>query len=353
MTMSDEIEYAEYEEGTAVQRHLTGPQKAAIFLLQMGKDRSAKVLQSMREPEVEELMTEIARLEGVDANTVDEVLDEFRDLAAARRYFTQGGMSFAAEVLEASMGTGKARDVMDRLASSLVELPFEFLRRADPRQILTFLQDEHPQTIALVIAHMHADHAAMVLGGLNEALQADVAHRVATMDRTSPEVIAQVEQVLERRISSVIQSSDFAVAGGVQDLVDILNRSDRGTERLILEGLEAKDAELAEEVRSRMFVFEDITTLDDRSVQMVLRELDAKQLAVALKGVRDDVRNKIMRNMSTRASTNLAEEIDLLGPVRLKSVEEAQGDIVRVIRALEDSGQIVIQRGGGGDEYIV
>jgi flagellar motor switch protein FliG len=354
MTMSDQVEYAEYEteEAAVPARRLSGPQKAAVFLLQMGKERSAKILQSMREPEVEELMTEIARLEGVDANVVDEVLDEFRDLAAARRYFTQGGMSFAAEVLEASMG-GKARDVLDRLASSLVELPFEFLRRADPRQILSFIQDEHPQTIALVIAHMHADHAALVLGGLSESLQADVAHRVATMDRTSPEVVAQVEQVLERRISSVIQSSDFAVAGGVQDLVDILNRSDRGTERLILEGLEAKDAELAEEVRSRMFVFEDITTLDDRSVQMVLRELDAKQLAVALKGVRDDVRNKIMRNMSSRASTNLSEEIDLLGPVRLKSVEEAQGDIVRVIRALEDSGQIVIQRGGGGDEYVV
>jgi flagellar motor switch protein FliG len=350
MTMAEE-EYEVDEAGPS--RQLSGPQKAAIFLLQMGKDRSAKVLQAMRDPEVEELMTEIARLEGVDANTVDDVLDEFRDLAAARRYFTQGGMSFAAEVLEASMGSGRARDVMDRLASSLVELPFEFLRRADPRQILGFLQDEHPQTIALVLAHMHADHAAMVLGGLPEGLQSDVAHRLATMDRTSPEVIAQVESVLERRLSTVLQSSDFSAAGGVQDLVDILNRSDRATERLILESLETKDAELAEEVRSRMFVFEDITTLDDRSVQMVLRELDAKQLAVALKGVRDDVRAKIMRNMSTRASTNLADEIDLLGPVRLKSVEEAQGDIVRVIRALEESGQIVITRGTGGDEYVV
>jgi flagellar motor switch protein FliG len=350
--MTDEVEDVGYEDdGTG--RRLTGPQKAAIFLVQMGKDRAGKILQGMREPEVEELMTEIARLEGVDANTVDEVLDDFRDLAAARRFFTQGGMGFAAEILESSMGSGKARDLIDRLASSLVELPFEFLRRADPRQILSFLQDEHPQTIALVMAHMHADQAAMVLGGLPEHLQSDVAVRVATMDRTSPEVIAQVEAVLERRLSSVIQSSDFSAAGGVQPLVDILNRSDRATERLILEGLDTRDAELAEEVRSRMFVFEDITTLDDRSVQMVLREVDAKQLAVALKGVRDDVRAKIMRNMSTRASTNLGEEIDLLGPVRLKSVEEAQGDIVRVIRALEEAGQIVINRGAGGDEYVV
>ena len=351
--MSDEIEGYEDEGWADPLSRLTGPQKAAIFLLQMGKDRTAKVMQAMRDTEVEELMTEIARLEGVDADTSDAVLDEFRDLAAARRYFTQGGMSFAAEVLEASMGGGKARDLMDRLSASLVEMPFEFLRRADPRQILSFLQEEHPQTIALVLAHMHPDHAAMVMGGLSEQLQSDVAMRVATMDRTSPEVISQVEQVLERRLSSVIQSSDMSAAGGVQPLVDILNRSDRATERLILEGLETKDPELAEEVRSRMFVFEDITTLDDRSVQLVLREVDAKQLAVALKGVRDDVRNKIMRNMSTRASTNLAEEIDLLGPVRLKTVEEAQGDIVRVIRALEEAGQIVITRGGGGDEFVL
>jgi flagellar motor switch protein FliG len=347
--MSEELEELE-EEGDL---HLTGAQKAAIFLLQMGKERSAKVLQALKETEVEELLTEIARLEGVDANIADEILDEFRDLAAARRYFTQGGMSFAAEVLEASMGSGKARDVLDRLSASLVELPFEFLRRADPRQILTYLQDEHPQTIALVLAHMHADAAAMVLGGLPEQLQSDVALRVATMDRTSPEVIALVEEVLERRLSSVIQTSDFSAAGGVQPLVEILNRSDRATERLILEGLENRDLELAEEVRSRMFVFEDIVTLDDRSVQMVLRETDAKQLAVALKGVREDVRQKILRNMSTRASTNLTEEIELLGPVRLKNVEEAQGDIVRVIRALEEAGQIVITRGAGNDEFVV
>jgi flagellar motor switch protein FliG len=345
----------EYDESppSAPVRRLTGAQKAAVFLLQMGKDRSAKVLQAMKDTEVEELLTEIARLEGVDASTVDTVLDDFRDLAAARRYFTQGGMSFAAEVLEASMGSGKARDLMDRLSASLVELPFEFLRRADPRQLLSFLQEEHPQTIALVLAYMHPEHAAMILGGLSEQLQSDVAVRVATLDRTAPEVIAMVESVLERRLSSVIQSADLSVAGGVQPLVDILNRSDRATERLILEGLETRNADLAEEVRSRMFVFEDITTLDDRSVQLVLREVDAKQLAVALKGVRDDVRTKILRNMSSRAATNLAEEIELLGAVRLKSVEEAQVDIVRVIRALEESGQIVINRGAGGDEYVL
>lgn len=335
--------------GTAPET-FTGAQKAAVFLLQMGKERSAKVLRTMKEAEVEEIMTEIARLEGVPLDVADEVLEEFRDLAAAHRYVTQGGMPFAKELLESSLGVNKATEILNRLMAGMVDVPFEFLRRADPRQVLTYLQDEHPQTVALVLAHMHADHAAMVLSGLPDDFQADVAHRVATMDQTSPEIIAQVEAVLERKLASLLQAGDFATAGGVQPLVDILNRSDRATERLILEGLEGRDADLAEMVRSLMFVFEDITTLDDRSVQMVLREVDGKELAVALKGVREDVRDKITKNMSERAATILLEEIDVLGPVRIKTVEEAQGNIVRVIRSLEESGQIILSR--GGDEFI-
>lgn len=329
---------------------LTGPQKAAVLLLQMGKDRSATVLRAMKESEVEELMGEIARLQGVNVDVADEVMEEFRELAVARRYVTQGGINFAQEVLEASMGAGKAREILERLQAGMVDVPFEFLRRADPRQVLTYLQDEHPQTIALVLAHMHADHAAMVLSGLSEELQADVAHRVATMDQTSPEIIARVESVLERKLSSLLQAGDFAAAGGVKPLVDILNRSDRTTERLILEGLEGRDVELAETVRSLMFVFEDITTLDDRSVQLLLREIDGKELAVALKGVRDDVREKITKNMSERAATILLEEISMLGPVRLKTVEEAQANVVRAVRSLEEAGQIILSR--GGDEFI-
>jgi flagellar motor switch protein FliG len=329
---------------------ITGAQKAAVLLLQIGKERSSKVLRAMKESEVEEIMGEIARMEGVGVDVADGVLHEFRDLAAAHRFVTQGGMGFAKELLESSLGASKAKEILDRLTAGMVDVPFEFLRRADPRQILTYLQDEHPQTVALVLAHMHADHAAMVLSGLPDDFQADVAHRVATMDQTSPEVIARVEAVLERKLASLLQAGDFAAAGGVQPLVDILNRSDRTTERLILEGLEGRDPELAEAVRSLMFVFEDITTLDDRSVQLVLREVDANELAVALKGVRDDVREKITNNMSERAATILLEEIEVLGPVRIKTVEEAQANIVRVIRSLEDAGQIVLTR--GGDEFI-
>lgn len=331
---------------------LSGPQKAAILLVQLGSERSALVLKALRESEVEEVLGEIARLQGVENEVVDAVMEEFQELATARRYYGKGGMDFAREVLEASMGPEKAAELLRRMEASLVEMPFEFLRRADARQVLSFLQDEHPQTVALVLAHMRAEQAAVVLSGMPDELQADVAHRVATMENTSPEVIRQVEAILERKLSSVLQSNDFSAAGGLQPLVDIINNSDRATERLILEGLERRDPALAEEVRSQMFMFEDILTLEDRSVQLVLRQVDSKELAIALKGVSQDVRNKIMSNVSERAAATLADEIEMLGPVRLATVEESQAVVISTIRSLEESGQIIISR-GDRDEYVV
>ena len=329
----------------------TGTQKAAILLMQAGKERAAAVLRTLREQEVAEIMAEVARLHHLEINEINEVLNEFSDIYTARAHIAQGGYSTARELLEASFGGSKADEILDNLGVTMVAAPFEFLRRADTRQVLTYLQDEHPQTIALVLAHMHPDAAAMVLSSLPEELQRDVALRIAKMDRTSPEVIEQVEAILERKLSTVIQQTDFAQAGGLQTLVDILNSSDRTTERAILEGLETQDSELADEVRNRMFVFEDIQQLDDRSIQLVLRSVDAKELAVALKGVDQKVRNKVMKNMSERAAANLAEEIQLLGPIKLKTVEEAQAGIVRVIRTLEEAGQIDVSR--GGDELVV
>jgi flagellar motor switch protein FliG len=329
----------------------TGTQKAAILLMQAGKDRASAVLRSMREQEVAEIMAEVARLHQLEVNEIEEVLNEFTEIHTARSHIAQGGYGTARELLEASFGGAKADEILDNLGVTMVSAPFEFLRRADTRQVLTYLQDEHPQTIALVLAHMHPDAAAMVLSSLPEELQRDVALRVAKMDRTSPEVIEQVEAILERKLSTVIQQSDFAQAGGLQTLVDILNSSDRTTERLILEGLEEEDGELADEVRNRMFVFEDVKELDDRSIQLVLRSVDAKELAVALKGVDQKVRDKILKNMSERAAANLSEEIQLLGPIKLKTVEEAQAGIVRVIRTLEEAGQIDMAR--GGDELVV
>jgi flagellar motor switch protein FliG len=337
---------------SSVTTEMTGLRKAAVLLVQMGKEHSAKVLKSLRESEVEALTAEIARLEDVDLETVDSVLSEFQELAAARQYYSQGGMPFAEEVLVATLGPEKAKEVMARLSAALVEMPFEFLRRVDPRLVLSFLQDEHPQTITLVLAHMAAEQAAVVLGGLPEATQADVAHRLAVMDRTSPAIVKQVEAHLERRLSTVLQSSDYSAVGGLKPLVDIINHSDRSTERLILEGLEERDSELADEVRAHMFMFEDIVMLDDRAVQLLLRQVEAKELATALKGVRPDVREKITSNMSERASAALLDEIEVLGPLRVTQVEEAQVKIVRQIRMLEESGQIIISR-GGNDDFIV
>lgn len=331
-------------------RTLSGTQKAAILLLQIGKQRSAKVLRTMRESEVADLMAEIARLRNVDTSVVDEVLREFGIIAGSKMAITSGGLELARSMLEEAVGEDKAGELVERIAAGMIDVPFEFLRKADPRQVLSFLQDEHPQTITLVLAHMPAEHAAMVMSGLAEELQRDVSHRLAVMDRTSPDVIEQVERVLERKLSSVLQPTEMSAVGGVQSLVDILNRSDRATERLILEALERNDPDLADEVRQRMFVFEDITTLDDKAIQLILRQVDSKDLAVALKGVKSEVRQKIMRNLSERAAQNLGEEIELLGPVRLKTVEEAQGSIVRVIRALEESGQLTLVR--SADEFI-
>lgn len=332
------------------QRGLTGPQKAAVFLLNMGKERSAKVLRTMREVEVAEIMSEVARLRSVEGGVVEEVIDEFRLMAETKVQVTAGGIELARSLLEESLGGEKASEILERVTAGMIEMPFEFLRKADPRQVLSFISDEHPQTIALVLAYMTPDHAAMVMSGLPEDAQREVSHRLAVMDRTSPDVVEHVEQVLERKLSSVLQPTELSSVGGVQSLVDILNRSDRATERLILEGLERNDADLADEVRQRMFVFEDIAALDDRSIQLVLRQVDTKELAVALKGVRPEVRLAITRNMSERAAANLTEEIDMLGPVRIKNVEESQGAIVRVVRALEESGQLVLTR--SAEEFV-
>ncbi|MBO3129999.1 flagellar motor switch protein FliG [Dermatophilus congolensis] len=330
---------------------LSGLRKAAILLVQLGKEHSAEILKQLREPEVEALTAEIARLENVDVDTLDGVLEEFQQLAKARKYYVQGGVSFAEEVLVATMGQDKANEVMQRLSASMVEMPFEFLRRVEPKVLLTYLADEHPQTIALVIAYLPADQAAIVLSGLLPETQAEVAHRLAIMDRTSPEIVKQVEAHLERRLSTVVQAADSTTVGGLKPLVDIINQSDRTTERMILDGLEKRDLDLAEEVRAHMFMFEDITGLDDRAIQVVLRKVESKDLAVALKGVREDVREKITRNMSERAALSLADEISILGPVRLKQVEEAQAVVIRQIRMLEEAGEIVVAR-GGGDEFV-
>ncbi|MDT5039816.1 MAG: flagellar motor switch protein FliG [Actinoplanes sp.] len=330
---------------------MTGLRKAAILLVRMGKEYSTRVLAGLSEAEVEELSAEIARLGQLEPDVVGDVIDEFYAMATTK-HAGAGGLQYARELLEASLGVERAALIMDRLQASMHDMPFNFLSHADPRQLLSYVQYEHPQTIALVLAHIPSALASSILGGLPPETQSDVAHRIAVMDRTSPEVIRQVEQALQRKLSTVLQPDELSTVGGLEPLVDIINRSDRTTERLILEALEARNPEIAEEIRRRMFMFEDIVNLDDRSVQLVLRQVEPSDLATALKGVAEAVRDKVTGNLSERGRENLLEEIDLLGPVKVKMVEESQQKIVSVIRSLEDSGQIEIQRGGEADELI-
>ncbi len=328
-----------------------GPRKAAIVLVRLGKERAAAVLEHMSEEEVEAISAEIATLSSVEAGEAKEVISEFGSMLAAREHMLQGGMDLARDMLQRALGDDRAEEAMQRLTAMAIQLPFQFLQRADPAQLRSFIREEHPQVIALVLAHMSAEKASLVLSGLSSELQADVAHRIAVMGRANPDTVRIVEGVLERRLSSVLQPADSSRVGGVGPLVNIINRADRSTERQIVEGLESLDAGLAEEVRSRMFMFEDIVGLSDRDVQQVLRQVDSAELALALKGVPEQVRDKITGNLSERAAENVLEEIEILGPVRLTQVEEAQQSVIRTIRSLEERGEIVIRR-GGDDEFV-
>jgi flagellar motor switch protein FliG len=328
-----------------------GVRKSAILLVQLGQDAAARVFSFLREAEVEAITAEITKLSALGPDEAEAVLNEFRDLATARAHIAQGGPDFARALLEESLGGERAEAILNRLSAAAVQAPLQFLHRADPRQVLSFISEEHPQIIAIVLAHMSSDKATMVLSGLELDRQAEVAHRIAVMDRTSPTIIRQLEMILERKMSSVLQPTETSAVGGVEPLVDIINRADRATERLIIEGLESRDPELAEEVKSRMFMFEDIVGLEDRSVQQLLRQVETVDLAMALKGVGEEVRAKVTGNMSERAATTLLEEVDLLGQVRLRQVEEAQQKIIMTIRTLEESGDIVLRR-GADDEFV-
>lgn len=323
-----------------------GARKAAVLLVQLGKSQAAKVLSLLDEHEVEAITAEIAMLDSVSVAESEAVATEFRDLMVAREHMARGGLGFAQALLEQSLGPERAAEIIERLHAAAVQMPFQFLHQADPAQLRSFIVEEHPQVIALVLAHMTPDKASLLLSGLPPEQQAQVAHRIAVMDRTSPDIVKAVESTLERKLSSMLQPSDLSRVGGLDQMVNIINCSDRSTERQIVEGLEALDPTLADEVKSRMFMFEDITGLDDRSIQQVLRQVEVSSLALALKGVSQAVREKITRNLSSRAAEGLVEEIDLLGPVRLSQVEEAQQAIIRTIRQLEERGEIMIRRGG-------
>jgi flagellar motor switch protein FliG len=330
---------------------LSGKRKAAILAISLGPERAAEVFKHLRDDERDELVLEIASLNGVESVERDEVIEEFYHSHLAQDYIAEGGLEYARDVLERALGDQKAMEIIGRLSSFVQVAPFEFLRRTDPAQVTNFIQHEHPQTIALILAYLPSDLASAILVGLPERLQSDVSMRIAVMDRTQPEVIRQVEQVMERKLSSII-NQDFTAAGGVRALVDMLNLVDRTTERHILESLDETSPELAEEVRKLMFVFEDILLLDDRSIQQLMKEVETKEIALALKGTSEEVQEKIYSNMSQRASTMLKEDMAYMGPQRRRSIEEAQQKIVSVVRRLEEAGRVVIARGGGDDELV-
>jgi flagellar motor switch protein FliG len=332
-------------------KEYTGRQKAAIFLVTIGSEISAEIFKFLREDEIETLTFEIARLETIEPEQKDAILQEFQELMMANQFISTGGIDFARELLEKSLGSQKAIDIINRLTSSLQVRPFDFIRRTDPAHLLNFIQQEHPQTIALILAYLEPQKASIILQNLPHEVQSDVARRIATMDRTSPEVLREVERVLEKKLST-LSSEDYSAAGGVESIVEILNLVDRASEKQIIEALEDEDPELAEEIKKRMFVFEDIVMLDDRSIQKVMREVDSQELAKALKSVDTEVQDKIFRNMSKRAAGMLKEDMEYMGPVRLKDVEESQQKIVSIIRHLEDTGEIVIAR-AGEDELVV
>ena len=331
--------------------NISGVQKAAILLIALGPDKSANVFKHLKEDEIEQLTLEIANTRSVSPAIKDSILDEFYEVCLAQQYIAEGGITYAKDLLEKALGAERAKDVIGKLTASLQVRPFEFVRKTDASQLLNFIQDEHPQTIALILSYLSSGQASAIISALAPEKQTDVAKRIAQMDRTSPDVIKEVEKVLEQKLASLV-NQDYTIVGGVDSIVELLNTVDRGTEKHIMESLEIEDPELADEIRKKMFVFEDILSLDDRSVQRVLREVDNNELAVALKGSNEEVQNLIFNNLSKRLATMIKEDMDFMGPVRLKDVEEAQQKIVNIIRKLEDSAEIIISR-GGGDEIVV
>ncbi|MDD4364857.1 MAG: flagellar motor switch protein FliG [Synergistales bacterium] len=332
-------------------KDLRGKEKAAILLVALGPEVASLVYKELEEPVIELLTLEIANLRKVTPEQKTEVLKEAQELLMAREFLTQGGVDYARRVLEQALGPERAQEVLRRITASLQVRPFDFMRHTDAQQLLSFIQGEHPQTIALILSYLEPEQAAQIIGGLPAGTQAEVARRIAKMDRITPEVLREVERVLERKLSSVL-GQDFTLAGGSDAIVEIITRVDCGTERHIMETLEEKDPDLAEEIKRRLFVFEDIAGMDDRSLQRVLRDVDMKDLALALKGATEELRQKFYKNMSRRAAEMLKEDMDFMGPVRVRDVEEAQQKIVNVVRALEDAGEIVIARGGEEDLVV-
>jgi len=331
--------------------NISGREKIAILMVALGNEVAAEVYKRLDDTTIELITLEIANLRKITPDLKLEVMKEAQEVLMAREFMARGGVEYARDVLERALGPERAQNLLTRITASLQVRPFDFMRHTDAQQVLSFIQGEHPQTIALILSYLEAPQAAMIISGLPAVMQAEVAKRIAKMDRITPEVLREVERVLERKLSTVM-GQDFTLAGGIDAVVAIINSADRGTERNIMEYLEENDPELAEEIKKRLFVFEDIIRLDDRSLQRVLREVDMKELGLALKGATEELRGKFFKNMSKRAAEMLQEDMEFMGPVRVKDVEDSQQKVVNVVRSLEEAGEIIIAS-GGEDELVV
>lgn len=332
--------------------NLKGKEKAAILLITLGPERAAQVFKHLKEEEIETLTLEIANTNLIMPDVREAVLAEFYQICLAQQYITEGGISHARTILEKALGENKALEIISKLTVALKARPFDFIKKTDASQILNFIQGEHPQAIALILSYLRPQQASQILVELSPDKQAEVAKRIAIMDRTSPDVIKEVERALEKKLSSML-TEDYTVVGGVDSVVEILNSVDRTTEKNILEILESEDADLSEEIRKKMFIFEDILNMDGRSIQRFLREgIDNRDLGIALKGTTEEVRQVIFANMSKRLVQMISEEIEIMGPLRRSDVEEAQQKIVSIIRRLQDTGELIVSRGGGDDMIV-
>ncbi|MAE69538.1 MAG: flagellar motor switch protein FliG [Gemmatimonadetes bacterium] len=331
---------------------LVGRQKAGVLMVALGPEVAGKIFAHLGDDEVEQLALEISDLKVIPKQVRASVLEEFYELALAQEYISLGGMKYARDLLKSSMGGGKAQELLRRVQCALERRDFQLLRKVDPAQLANFIQNEHPQTIALVLSHLDARQSADILSRMNEDIQGDVGYRIATMDAVSPAMVREVERILSSTTEN-LSTRDESGIGGVQAIVDILLESDRTTEKRIIEGIDTEDAQIAGEIRNSMFVFEDLMLLDNRSVQRVMKDIETSDLTLALKAASPELREHIFKNMSTRAAQTLADELEVMGPVKLKNVEESQQKIVAVVRKLEEEGEIAgAARGSGGEEFV-
>ncbi|MBQ2593622.1 MAG: flagellar motor switch protein FliG [Candidatus Riflebacteria bacterium] len=325
--------------------NIPGKAKAAILLVFLGPETSRVILQSLSDQEIETLTIEIAKQRKISTEEKLSVLFEFEQMMMARKFYAEGGLEYAKLLLEKTIGAGKALEILARMGTSLQLQPFEAARTADPSQLATLIQNEHPQLVAMIMAYLQPEKAAVVLQSMDHDSQLEIAKRLALMDRTSPEITREVENYLEEKLSSII-GQDLNTVGGIETLVNVLNSVDRATEKTIIETMEVQEPILADEIKKKMFVFEDVVLIDDRGLQRLFKEIDQKDLSLALKGVTDEVKEKFYKNMSKRAAEMLKEDMAYMGPVRMRDVDQAQQRIVKLVKKLESKGEIIVSRPG-------